>query len=126
MEGEIPLCIMHICAVPKLYPYSKLIGYINQIDIGKIYSVEEEFSTYLADDEVIHGSFRDLREFLPRLAKFYLQIKNKRHEALKWFGETDGTFLVAFGGDGCPFGKKKCMFFPDELFECRKACCLQC
>lgn len=25
---------MHKCAVPKLSPYSKLIGYINQIDIG--------------------------------------------------------------------------------------------
>lgn len=83
----------------------------------KNFSVEEEFSSYLADDEVIHGSFRDLREFLPRLAKFYLQIKNKCHEALKWFGKTDGTFLVAFGGDGCPFGKNKsaCSFLVSFL-----------
>lgn len=115
--GRTSLCIMHKCAVPKLSPYSKLIGYINQIDIGKIYSVEEEFSTFLADDEVIHGSFRDLREFLPRLAKFYLRIKNKHHEALKWFGKTDGTFLVAFRGDGCPFGKNKsaCSFLVSIL-----------
>ncbi|CAB4005598.1 Hypothetical predicted protein, partial [Paramuricea clavata] len=28
-----------------------------------------------------------------------------RRDALKWFGEADGKFMVAFGGDGCPFGK---------------------
>lgn len=28
-----------------------------------------------------------------------------RRDALKWFGEAEGKFLVAFGGDGCPFGK---------------------
>lgn len=33
--GRTSLCIMHKCAVPKLSPYSKRIGYINQIDIGK-------------------------------------------------------------------------------------------
>ena len=27
-------------------------------------------------------------------------------KALKSFGETDGIFLLAFGGHGCPFGKK--------------------
>lgn len=36
-----------------------------------------------------------------------MQVKNKLLEALKWFGETDGIFLVAFGGEGCPFGKNK-------------------
>ena len=105
--GRTSLCIMRKCAGPKLSPYNKLIGYINQIDFGKVYSVEEEFSDYLADDEVIHGCFRDLREFQPRLAKFYFQIKNKCHEALNWFGQTEGTFLVVFGGDGCPFGRNK-------------------
>ena len=42
--GRTSLCIMHKCAVPKLSPYNKLIGYINHIDIGKVYSVKEEFS----------------------------------------------------------------------------------
>ena len=74
---------MHKSAVSKLFPYSKLIACISQIDVGKVYFVEEVFSDYLTDDEVIHGSFRDLREFLSRLTKFYLQIKNKRHEIIE-------------------------------------------
>ena len=34
-------------------------------------------------------------------------MQRKRKGALKWFGETEGRFLVAFGGDGCPFGKNE-------------------
>ena len=65
----------------------------------------------------MHGCFRDLRDYLPRLAKFYLQTKQKSNEALKWFSETEGTFLVAFDGDGCPFGKNKsaCSFLVSFL-----------
>ena len=65
----------------------------------------------------MHGCFRDLRDYLPQLAKFYLQTKQKSNEALKWFSETEGTFLVAFGGDGCPFGKNKsaCSFLVSFL-----------
>ena len=77
---------------------------LKKIDIGKVYFIEEEFSIDI-DDENINGCFRDLREYLPRLAKFYLNMQGKRKGALKWFGETEGRFLVAFGGDGCPFGK---------------------
>ena len=80
---------------------------IKKINVGKVYSIEEEFSTDI-DDENINGCFRDLREYLPRLAKFYLNMQGKRKGASKWFGETEGRFLVAFGGgDGCPFGKNE-------------------
>ena len=34
-------------------------------------------------------------------------MQGKRKGALKWFGETEGRFLVALGGDGCPFGKNE-------------------
>ena len=34
-------------------------------------------------------------------------MQRKRKGALKWFEETEGRFLVAFGGDGCPFGKNE-------------------
>ena len=34
-----------------------------------------------------------------------MHTKQKSNEALKWFAETEGTFLVVLGGDGCPFGK---------------------
>lgn len=103
--GRAPLCFMQKGRIPKLLPYDKLMSYIKQVDIGKVYSVEEEFFNYIQADEVVHGCFRDLRDYLPRLAKFYLHTKQKSNEALKWFSETEGTFLVALGGDGCPFGK---------------------
>ena len=57
------------------------------------------------DDDNVSGCYRDLREYLPRLAAFYLTMQNAQKDALKWFGGSEGTFLVTFGGDGCPFGK---------------------
>ncbi|KAK3739287.1 hypothetical protein QZH41_007134 [Actinostola sp. cb2023] len=54
---------------------------ILSIDIGKIYNIEEKFSDYL-DEDNIQGHCRDLIEYLPRLAKFYLQIQNTRKDAL--------------------------------------------
>ena len=92
------------CTIPKLVTYNKLSKKIKEIDIGNIYPVEEQFSAFI-EDENVNGCCRDLREYLPRLATFYLSIKIKQKESLKWFGEIEGTFLVAFGGDGCPFGK---------------------
>ena len=59
------------CPIPKLITYNSLVSEIKKIDIGKVYYIEEEFSTDI-DDENINGCFRDLREYLPRLAKFYL------------------------------------------------------
>lgn len=47
-----------------------------------------------------------LRAYLPRLAAFYINMQTHRN-VLAWFSETEGTFLVAFGGDGCPFGKNE-------------------
>lgn len=86
--GREALCFMQKSRIPKLLPYDKLVSYIKQVDIGMVYSVEEEFSNYIQADEVVHGCFRDLRDYLPRLAKFYLQTKQKSNEALKWFSET--------------------------------------
>lgn len=34
-------------------------------------------------------------------------MQNSHKESLNWFGETEGTFLIAFGGDGGPFGKNE-------------------
>ena len=78
----------HHCASSKMaefpnYCQIKLMSHIKQVDIRKVYSVEEEFSDYIQADEVVHGCFRDLGDFLPRLAKFYLQTRQKSNEALK-------------------------------------------
>ena len=43
---------------------------------------------------------------MPRLAKFYLSVPT-RTKVLNWFGKAEGTFLLTFGGDGCPFGKNE-------------------
>ena len=63
----------------------------------------------------MNGTFRDLRQYLPMLAKFYLS-KNKK-ASLKGFAESTGTFQIALGGDGCPFGKNKsaCSFLVSFL-----------
>ena len=104
------------CTIPKLVTYNKLRKKIKEIDIGNIYPVEEQFSAFI-EDENVNGCYRYLREYLPRLATFYLSMKIKQKEALKWFGETEGTFLVAFGGDRCPFGKSEtaCSFLVSFL-----------
>ena len=39
------------------------------------------------------------------LAKFYLS--KKAEESLTGFAESTGTFQIALGGDGCPFGKNE-------------------
>ena len=58
-------------------------SHIKQVDIGKVYSVEDEFSNYIQPDEVVHGCFRDLRDYLPRLAMFYLWTKQKSNGFLR-------------------------------------------
>ena len=44
-------------------------------------------------------------------------MQNSRKDSLKWVGETEGTFLIAFRGDGCPFGKNEtaCSFLSSFL-----------
>ena len=39
------------------------------------------------------------------MAKFYLFVNKQRTDKLEWFGEGEGSFKVAIGGDGAPFGK---------------------
>ena len=41
--GRAPLCFMQKGRITKLSPYDKLMSHIKQVDIGKVYSVEEKF-----------------------------------------------------------------------------------
>ena len=91
--GRTSVSIIPGCKVTKLLPYNKLVQEINNIDVGKMYEIDEEYLDGFETDRNINGSYRDLREYLPRLAQFYL--RKNRKETLKWFGETDGTFCVA-------------------------------
>ena len=103
-NGRSAITVMPNCPIPKLLPYNKLVKEINQVSIGNVYKLEEQFQGVM-EDETTQGCFRKLIEYLPRLAKFYL--RKDRKETLQWFGKTEGTFLFAVGGDGCPFGKNK-------------------
>ena len=80
-----------------------------------MYFVEEEFSSYVEEGEKISGCYRDLREYLPHLAQFYLSVSTR--SKLKWFGKAEGSFQLAWGGDGCPFGKNEsaCSFLVSFL-----------
>ena len=103
------------CPIPKPLPYNKLASKIKEIDIWRVYFVEEEFSSYVEEGEKISGCYRDLREYLPRLAQFYLSVSTR--SKLKWFGKAEGSFQLAWGGDGCPCGKHEsaCSFLVSFL-----------
>ena len=88
------------CSIPALVPYYKLVNFLQGVTIGILYSVGE----HLCKDSPnkINGYFRDLKEFLPRLAEFYLTVY--KPEDFSWFGSPI-TFEFAIVGDGAHFGK---------------------
>ena len=91
------------CKVPKLLTYSNLVEELKKIDIGTVYEIDPDYLEGLETENPVNGAYRDLRQYLPMLAKFYLS-KNRK-ESLKGFAESTGTFQIALGSDGCPFGK---------------------
>ena len=103
-NGRSAITVMPNCPIPKLLPYNKLVKEINRVSIRNVYKLEEQFQGVM-EDEITQGCFRKLIKYLPWLAKFYL--RKDRKETLQWFGKTEGTFLFAVGGDGCPFGKNE-------------------
>ena len=76
--------------VPKILTYNKLAKEVNKIDIGKVYEIDDEYLSGLVIAAPVNGAFRDIREYLPRLAKSYLTTNRKN--ALQWFGKTEGTW----------------------------------
>jgi hypothetical protein len=56
----------------------------------------------------VNGVYRDLEQLVLALSKFYLETDSSRKDKLTWFGEKEGLFKVAIGGDGAPFGKIVC------------------
>ena len=41
--GRVALCFMQKGRIPKLFPYDEFMSHIKQVDIGKVYSVEDKF-----------------------------------------------------------------------------------
>ena len=85
--------------ISDLVPYYKLPKFLDEISIGNLHSVEENLCGDSHDK--INGFFRDLKEYLPWLAGFYLKVYK---DDFNWF-RNPLTFKVAIGGDGAPFGK---------------------
>ena len=91
-------------SIPRLVPYHKLAQFMASIDTGYLGSVRETFCEDLEDEEKVDGAFRDIVQFLPLLASFYMKIEQQTGEKLLWF-DKENTFKVILGGDGAPFGK---------------------
>jgi len=93
------------CKVPELLTYSNLVEQFKKIDIWTVHEIDQEYLEGLETENPVNGAYRDLRGYLPMLAKCYLS-KNRK-ESLKGFAESTGTLQIALGGDGCPFAKNE-------------------
>ena len=56
------------CSLPRLLPYNKLIMFLNEVDIGTLKSVRENFCSDLELEDRVDGCYRNLSEYLVRLA----------------------------------------------------------
>lgn len=94
--------------LPKLLPYKDLMKFIKSIDIGVLKPIPQAEQIVNQDDpnvtDQVSGCFLDLEARLLQLAELYLSM-HKITPILSWFGKAPGTFLVAIGADGAPFGK---------------------
>lgn len=91
------------CSLLRLLPYNKLIKFLNEVDIGTLKSMRENFCSDLELGDQVDGCYRNLSEYLVRLACFYLTTLPPTD--FDWFWQPN-TFQVAIGGGGgAPFGK---------------------
>ena len=95
--------------VPNLLPFEQLSRHINSIDIGQVNDICPKFTHDLLDEEIGGGSYRNLIQYIPRLAKMYLKLNLTRKDKLLDFKETftkknpeSFLFLLAVGGDEAP------------------------
>ena len=110
--------------VPRLFTYQKLMERVNQIYIGDLYDVREILCNGLGEEDQVNGKFRNLLQLLLKMAHFYLHANNYRVDKLDWFGEGEGSFKVAIGGDGAPFGKDdQAVPWLVSFLNCRKRVC---
>ena len=98
--------VVNNCLVPRLVPYNKLMPFIKSINIGKLYSVRETLCKGLNEEEKVSGVYRDIKEMLPCLARYYVSMMNEGKYELLWFNNEPFTFYISIGGDGAPFGKE--------------------
>jgi hypothetical protein len=100
--GKATRITVNNCPVPRLVPYHKLMPFIKNIDIGKLYSVRETLCVGMKEEDQVNGVYRSLKELLLKLACYYL---NQHMYKLIWFNGQTNKYFVSLGGDGAPFGK---------------------
>ena len=110
--------------VPKLFTYKNLIKKINDINTSELYDVRETLCNGLDEESKVDGKYRDLFQLLINMAHFYLNADKQRKDKLNWFGEQEGSFKVAIGGDGAPFGKDdQALAWLVSFLNCGKRVC---
>lgn len=94
--------------VPKLLTYDKVQSFIRSLDMDPLHELKNLY-TPDNDEDPVNGVYIGLESLLLRMAKLYLTIDSKFYSVdnplLNWFGDEKGTFKVAIGADGAPFGK---------------------
>ena len=97
------------CDLPNFVSYKTLSEMIRSIDIGPIHNIHPTLTSGCNESEIeCDGMYRNLIDFAPRLAKFYLTVNEKREDKLETFPEhprkdpDSHLFLMAIGGDEAP------------------------
>ena len=89
-------------------PYSDLAKYIAGLDIGEIKHLCPNLVGFQEVQDTPVGIYRELRDYIPRLAEFYIKVNHHRSDKLLTFNNftkkdpSSILFLIAFGGDGAP------------------------
>lgn len=128
-ETSAGVCRKHInlmknIPVPRLLTYKNLLKRINEIDIGVLHDVRENLCHGLDEEHKVDGKYRDLLQLMTNMARFYLTANKHRQDKLNWFGKQEGTFKVAIGGDGAPFGKDdQVLAWLVSFLNCEKRVC---
>lgn len=94
--------------LPNLLPYDKVINFIKTIDFSdNIKEMPPEFCQDMDDCDVVNGAYRELAEFLLKLAEMYIEVDKAlgSESFFNHFGSDKYHFRLAIGADGAPFGK---------------------
>lgn len=95
-----------------------MITELNGIHTEELHDVRETLCYGLDEESKVDKKCRDLFQLLINLGHFYLNVNKHRKDKLDWFGKWMGSFKVAFGRDGAPFGKDdQALHFSSNFFR---------
>jgi len=59
------ISILKGCKVPKLLPYSNLVGQLKKIDIGPVHEIEPDYLEGLETENPVNGAYTQRLETIP-------------------------------------------------------------